>query len=485
MWSRRLSGRKEKEMKRTRRTTLVLLLALSVALLSVSGCRLEESREAGERAAGGSGESEEPTRAAPVQSGEETDQDEEQAQETVEETEVSEERVLEDRYYKDSDGNEIPDFIEVKIGRDPMVDDCALESDCPGVSGGLGGSRLTDEQNTLLILDSSGSMAGQDSTGVTKIDAARGALERYVVGTPDSFNLGLMVYGHEGSNDRSDREESCAGIETFAGLGELNVDNARQTLGQFQPAGWTPIEGSLEAAAEEFAGKEEAANRVVLVTDGIETCGGDPVAAARQLKESGVAVTVDVVGFDLEDGSDARALRAVAEATGGEYADARNAAELNDYFADLVSRRVELTGSLACLTVKSAGAKACAAGMSVGAVRELGMEDVPKPFENEPGDEERREAIQELNDRIREYSEAYTEQIDEATGPRIEELQRELDEVQERYEERYNEEISFSESCAEPQTVFASSKVAPGPRPYAAGFVIFAAGKEISHEGQR
>lgn len=467
---------------------LVVLLFLAAAC----GGREEARKTGGEPERG----AEEPARKADPETAEEPvdtepeettspDADgagEEQAQQSVEE-EVSEERVLEDRYYKDSDGNAIPDFIEVELGRDPKVDDCALESDCPGVSAGVGESRITDEQNTLLILDSSGSMAGQDSTGATKIEAAREALERYVVGTPDSFNLGLMVYGHEGSNARADREESCASIETFAGLGELNVDNARQTLDQFQPAGWTPIEGSLNAAAEEFAGEEDAANRVVLVTDGIETCGGDPVAAARQLKESGVGVTVDVVGFDLEDGSDARALRAVAEATGGEYADARNAAELNDYFGDLISRRIELTASLGCLTVKSAVAKACAATMSAGAVRELNLEDIPKPFENEPGDEERREAIQELNDHIREYSEAYTEQIDQATGPRIEELQRELDEVQERYKERYGQEISFSEPCAEPQTVFASSKGAPGPRPYAAGFVIFAAGEETSHEG--
>lgn len=450
---------------------------LVVLLFFAAACGgREETREAGEEPTRGTEDSageagtqttvesadtgSETTSSGPVSAGEE------QAQETVEETDVSEGRVLEDRYYQDSNGNAIPDFIEVEMGRDPEVDECALESDCPGVSGGLGESRLTDEQNTLLILDSSGSMAGQDATGVTKIEAAREALERYVVGTPDSFNLGLMVYGHEGSSDRSDREESCAGIETFAGLGELNVDNAPRTLEQFQPAGWTPIEGSLQAAAEEFAGQEEAANRVILVTDGIETCGGDPVEAARQLKQSGVAVTVDVVGFDLESDSDAQALRAVAEVTGGEYADAGNAAELNDYFVELLSRRIELTQALGCLNVESAEAKACVTGMSVNASSlHLGM------LLRDEEDEERREAIQEIQDRIREYSEAYREQIDEATGPRIDELRRELDEARRRYEERYNEEISFSPCTEQPMMANGEVTRVPGSRPDAAGFV--------------
>lgn len=456
-------------MKKTLRVVVPSLLVLAFALPAVTACGFEEGREAGEKAAG---EKEEPKETAPESGPSDTTADspaetgppdgpettssgagEEQAQQTVEETDVAEERVLEDRYYKDSNGNEIPDFIEVEIGEDPNVDKCALESECPSVSGGLGGSRLTDEQNTLLILDSSGSMAGQDSTGVTKIEAARDALERYVVGTPDSFNLGLTVYGHEGSSDSSDREQSCQGIETFAGLGELNVDNARQTLGQFQPAGWTPIEGSLNAAAEEFAGEEDAANRVVIVTDGIETCGGNPVAAARELKESGVAVTVDVVGFALEDGSQAEALRRVAEVTGGEYADARNATELDDYFGDLVSRRIELSQALSCLSVDAAIAKNCVGLPATFAYSELNLEHLM-----EEEDEERREAIEEIQDRILAYSEAYREQIDEATGPRIEELQREMDEVQERYEERYNEEVSFSKPCPA-QPLLASAKV--------------------------
>lgn len=444
----------------------LLAVALFVVLVTLTACGgIEAAREAGERAGGGGSEAgpggrkPEPSSPAPESSPSESDvgsagETTAGGAETTTGTSVAETgRALEDKYYKDSDGNAVPDFIEVENGSDPKVDDCALEGGCGGVSADVGSSSLADEQNTLLILDSSGSMAEQDSSGVAKIQAAKDALERYVVGTPDSFNLGLMVYGHEGSNSRADRAESCRGIDTFAPLGELEVGSVRQALGQFRPTGWTPVAGSLEAAAGEFAGEEGAVNRVILVTDGIETCGGDPVAAARALKESGIAVTVDVVGFDVASSAEQAALRQVAEATGGEYADAQSAAELNDYFDDQVARTFEVVDALTCLQFQATDATTCVNFSSSAAVTDLNYE-----LADEPADSGRREAIEELQDRIEANAEAYKRQIEEATGPRIEELERELEEVQKRYEERYGGEVSWSDPCPEPSVVFASAR---------------------------
>ena len=77
----------------------------------------------------------------------------------------------------------------------------------------------------------------------------------------------------------------------------------------------------------EFSGKEGEVNKIVLVSDGIETCGGDPVAAAEELNRSGIEVEIDVVGFGVPD-DEADQLRDVASAGGGEYFDARTGALL-------------------------------------------------------------------------------------------------------------------------------------------------------------
>jgi hypothetical protein len=76
-----------------------------------------------------------------------------------------------------------------------------------------------------------------------------------------------------------------------------------------------------------FAGKRA----VVLVTDGIESCGGNPVASARKLKEN-EDITVHVIGFGMggAEDEDQRSLRAIAEASGGRFVTARSAAELRD-----------------------------------------------------------------------------------------------------------------------------------------------------------
>ena len=68
---------------------------------------------------------------------------------------------------------------------------------------------------------------------------------------------------------------------------------------------------------------------MVLVTDGLESCGGDPVAAARALQADG-PIPVHVIGFGLgEPGDeDPASLRAIAEVSGGKYLTARSPEEL-------------------------------------------------------------------------------------------------------------------------------------------------------------
>ncbi len=71
---------------------------------------------------------------------------------------------------------------------------------------------------------------------------------------------------------------------------------------------------------------------MILVTDGMETCGGDPVAAARALAESGTDILFRLVGYDpLSAGEAARQqFLEITAAAGGYYLDAQSADELLD-----------------------------------------------------------------------------------------------------------------------------------------------------------
>jgi Ca-activated chloride channel family protein len=198
----------------------------------------------------------------------------------------------------------------------------------------LGDTDLKQNINIQLILDSSGSMAEQIG-GETKLDIAKRTLNQFVGTLPKNANVGLRVYGHTGSNQEQDKALSCQGTELFYPFAPLDAAQFTSAIDSFEPRGWTPIATSLQAAQQDFAAFDGATNTniIYLVSDGIETCDGDPVAAAKALRESNIQAIVNVIGFNV-DAAAAQQLRAAAEAGGGAYFDARNAAELESVFKD-------------------------------------------------------------------------------------------------------------------------------------------------------
>lgn len=295
---------------------------------------------------------------------------EEKAQDTGQGSNASE-PVLEEKWYVDSDGNVVPDFIEVEEGYDPKRDDCAPEK-CGGAAAGESVEFLAKERNAMLILDSSGSMAaGDDSpSGRTKMEAAKESLLKYSGVSAAVFETGFMVFGHEGDNSAAGKRESCSkAAETLLPMGEVRPESFEGVLDRFRPTGWTPIEGALEEAGRAFAGREDQVNRVVLVTDGIETCGGDPVAAAERLNDSGIELQVDVVGFGVPT-DQAGQLRDIALAGGGEYFDARTGADLDSYLSRLSDEYSETADAAFCARFGTLGAINCDATLcSRGQVR--------------------------------------------------------------------------------------------------------------------
>ena len=68
---------------------------------------------------------------------------------------------------------------------------------------------------------------------------------------------------------------------------------------------------------------------IVLVTDGEETCGGDPAAAIERLRKAGIGTRVSIVGFALDDEKLAATFRRWSDAGGGAFFDAKDAAGLD------------------------------------------------------------------------------------------------------------------------------------------------------------
>lgn len=184
----------------------------------------------------------------------------------------------------------------------------------------------------LLVLDASGSMWGQID-GENKIVIARRVLGGLVDGLSDGSDVGLIAYGHR-------REGDCDDIETVVPLATLDKAALKETVNAFNPKGKTPITASLKQAFGILDEKSVGAT-VILISDGLETCGGDPCATVRAAKESGTELILHVVGFDVA-GEDVSQLECAAQAGGGLFMSAENADELSAALENAVALPVDL-----------------------------------------------------------------------------------------------------------------------------------------------
>jgi len=184
-----------------------------------------------------------------------------------------------------------------------------------------GQAEAARQANLALILDASGSMTEDlPGTGKTKLEVAKEVLAQLIPGIPEQMNGALWIYGHRRPGQPKD--ESCQDIEQAFALGPVDAAAYVQKIQGINAIGWTPIADSIEQAARGLP--ESDFNSIILVSDGEETCGGDPCALAEALKASGAAVTIHVVGYAVDDLTREQ-LQCIAQVSGGSYYDALDA----------------------------------------------------------------------------------------------------------------------------------------------------------------
>lgn len=172
-----------------------------------------------------------------------------------------------------------------------------------------------------LILDASGSMLAR-LDGKRRIEIARSALKELVSKSlPAAQPVALRVFGHS-------KPGSCE-TSLVMPLAPLDATSAMAVLDGIQPQNLarTPIAASLREVAKDLEGAEGPA-QVVLITDGEETCDGDPRAEIDELIRSGINVRVNIVGFAVDDEALKVRFGEWARAGRGVYIDARDEAQL-------------------------------------------------------------------------------------------------------------------------------------------------------------
>lgn len=148
-----------------------------------------------------------------------------------------------------------------------------------------------------FLFDCSQSMYGRWQSG-PKIDVAKKLMSqlmdslRYI----SNVELALRVYGHQKNYPPQDCDDSKLEVP----FGKGNTAIIQGVLERITPRGTTPIARSLELCAEDFP-STPSRNILILVTDGIEECGGDPCAVSMALQKKGIFLRPFVIGMGLDE----------------------------------------------------------------------------------------------------------------------------------------------------------------------------------------
>lgn len=178
-----------------------------------------------------------------------------------------------------------------------------------------------------FILDASGSML-ERLEGRPKIAIAKEVLNEFLANVDPTVHVGLWVYGHRSG----DRTFQCQQIELLHPIGPVDADALRARIEEVTPFGWTPLAASLAVAARDFRRLPGIVEILVLISDGEETCGGDPATVAADVRRANPQLTIHTVGLAVTPET-RRQLELIAEAGGGRYYDARNARALAEALA--------------------------------------------------------------------------------------------------------------------------------------------------------
>lgn len=176
-----------------------------------------------------------------------------------------------------------------------------------------------------VILDASWSMTQALGNG-TRYDAARDALTNIVNDiVPENTPFALRVFGNVEGNF------SCR-TDLMVEYGVLDRTAVNAVINSTRPQfnANTPIAQSLALVAEDLAASNDEERIIVLLTDGEETCDGDPAAAIQQLIDDGFEVQVNIVGLAIADDALKAEFERWAELGGGTYYDVTDPSQLVD-----------------------------------------------------------------------------------------------------------------------------------------------------------
>lgn len=218
-------------------------------------------------------------------------------------------------------------------------------------------TRTTGSQKAtvILVVDVSGSMQASD-VKPTRLEAAQAAVRTFLDKIPKRLRIGLIAFAGEpqvAAPPTTDRElvrESLDSIGMFPGYGGTAIGDALAAAVQL---GEAAVNGGAQTIANGPPTPVHGLVSILFLSDGSQTRGLlQPIEGAQQAKRAGIPVYTVALGTpngtlargfgaftrQIPVPPDPSTLRQIAQTTGGQFTDARDAKTLERAYSKLGSR---------------------------------------------------------------------------------------------------------------------------------------------------
>lgn len=201
----------------------------------------------------------------------------------------------------------------------------------------------TGLKNILFIVDYSRSMKSAKDPKVKKVspkyESVLAVLKQSMALVPDTVALGLRLYGaKEKKANQPVPGTECANTKLVLPLHTNNNKQLLKELDEWETYGLSPLTYSLHAAFEKDLKDVKEKTLVILLTEGLDTCGHDPVDFVRSRKNQ--ISPIVVISFATNPKYVGRKLNAIAQYSSGLYFESD---KLTDYWALLKKIKIEQT----------------------------------------------------------------------------------------------------------------------------------------------
>ena len=178
----------------------------------------------------------------------------------------------------------------------------------------------------MLIVDASGSMKELLNGKETKMASAKSQIRKFLAQVPKDAEVGLVAYGN-----------LLPGCDSARLYSPLKVGSGRDVANRLDtliPAGSTPIARTIELVGKHLLSIKKKNTDIILVSDGLESCDGNPEEEIQKLKDAGYRFRFHILGLNIPKAG-IPVLNDLATKGDGKFYSVEKPEEIQKAFADI------------------------------------------------------------------------------------------------------------------------------------------------------